>query len=90
MLDVNNNLADIMKHLHLCIIASVDMPLSRDRLERLESDMMERLMTLEQYCKWVREGSVVNILRKSINSSGALFSNSRNSTGFLRGNFHNL
>ena len=32
----------------------------------------------------------VNILRKSINFSGLLFSNSRNSTGFLRRNFHNF
>ena len=32
--------------------------------------------------------SGVNILRKRINFSGSLFSNIRNSTGFLRGNFH--
>ena len=32
--------------------------------------------------------SGVNILQKCLNFSGALFSNIRKSTGFLRGNFH--
>ena len=42
---------ELMKHFKLSIIASVepDMPWSGDRLDKLESDMMERLMTMEQY-----------------------------------------
>ena len=50
-INVQNNLDDIMQHFNLSIIASVepDMPWSRDRLDKLESDMMERLMTMEQH-----------------------------------------
>ena len=50
-LSVQNNMEELMKHFKLSIIASVepDMPWSGDRLDKLESDMMERLMTMEQY-----------------------------------------
>ena len=41
---------------------------------------------MNQNPRWKKAG--VNILQKCINFSGALFSNIRNSTGFLRGNFH--
>ena len=48
-IDVNKNVDDIMKHFDLTIIASVEpgMPWSRERLDNLEADMMERLMTME-------------------------------------------
>ena len=40
-----------MQHFNLTIIASVesDMPWSRDRLDTLEADIMERMMTMESY-----------------------------------------
>ena len=43
-----------MKHFELNIIASVepDMPWSRNRLDILESDMMERLMTNDHGAAW--------------------------------------
>ena len=49
--DVNNNLDNIMQYFNLTVIASVEpnMPWSRDRLDTLESDMMERLMTMDAY-----------------------------------------
>ena len=49
--DVQKNVDDIMKYFNLTVIASVEpnMPWSRDRLDNLESDMMERLMTMESY-----------------------------------------
>ena len=53
--DLNLNLAQdlesIMKYFNVTIIGSVepDMPWSRSRLDRLESDMMERLMTMEAH-----------------------------------------
>ena len=42
---------DIMQHFNLTIIASLepDMPWSRDRLDTLKADMMERMMTMESY-----------------------------------------
>ena len=50
-IDVQKNLDDIMQYFNLTVIASVepDMPWSRSRLDKLESDMMERLMTMESY-----------------------------------------
>ena len=50
-IDVQRNLDDIMQYFNLTIIASVepDMPWSRSRLDKLESDMMERLMTMESH-----------------------------------------
>ena len=50
-IDVNKNIDQIMKHFSLTIIASVepDMPWSRDRLDKLESGLMERLMTMESH-----------------------------------------
>ena len=52
-LDINldTNMEDIMQHFNLTIIASLepDMPWSRDRLDTLEADMMERMMTMERY-----------------------------------------
>ena len=49
--DVNNNLDNIMQYFNLTVIASVEpnMPWSRDRLDTLESDLMERLMTMDAY-----------------------------------------
>ena len=49
--DLHTHLDDIMKHFSLTVIASVEpnMPWSRDRLDTLESDMMERLMTMDSY-----------------------------------------
>ena len=49
--DVQKNVDDIMKYFNLTVIASVEpnMPWSRDRLDTLESDMMERLMTMDAY-----------------------------------------
>ena len=40
-----------MQYFNLTVIAIVEpnMPLSRDRLDTLESDMMERLMTMDAY-----------------------------------------
>ena len=40
-----------MKHFDLTVIASVEpgMPWSRERLDSLEADMMERLMTMEYH-----------------------------------------
>ena len=48
MLDVRN-IDEIMKHFRLTIIFSVeqDIPWSRATLDKLESDMMERLITTE-------------------------------------------
>ena len=50
-IDVNKNVDEIMKNFSLTIIASVepDMPWSSARLDKLESDMMERLMTMESH-----------------------------------------
>ena len=50
-INLDTKMEDIMQHFNLTIIASVepDMPWSRDRLDTLESDMMERMMTMESY-----------------------------------------
>ena len=50
-INMDTHMEDIMKHFNLTIIASVepDMPWSGARLDNLESDMMERMMTMENY-----------------------------------------
>ena len=50
-INLDTNMEDIMQYFNLTIIASVepDMPWSRDRLDTLEADMMERMMTMESY-----------------------------------------
>jgi hypothetical protein len=50
-INLDTNMEDIMQYFNITIIASVepDMPWSRDRLDALEADMMERMMTMENY-----------------------------------------
>ena len=50
-INLNTDMEEIMKHFNLTIIASVEpgMPWSAARLDSLESDMMERMMTMENY-----------------------------------------
>ena len=50
-LDIVKDLDVIMKHFQLTIIGSVEpnQPWTRSRLNRLESDMMERLMTMDNH-----------------------------------------
>ena len=50
-LDIEKDLDVIMKHFQLTIIGSVEpnQPWTRSRLNRLESDMMERLMTMDNH-----------------------------------------
>ena len=50
-LDLNTQLDKIMKHCQLTIVASVDpgLPNSKERLDRLEADIQNRLMTMERH-----------------------------------------
>ena len=50
-INLDTNIEDIMQYFNLTIIASVeaDKPWSRGRLDTLEADMMERMMTMENY-----------------------------------------
>ena len=50
-INLDTDMEGIMQHFNLTIIASVepDMLWSGARLDKLESDMMERLMTMENY-----------------------------------------
>ena len=50
-IDVSTNLDDIMKYCQLTIVASVnpDLPDCRTRLDRLEADIQNRMMTMEKH-----------------------------------------
>ena len=50
-LDLNTQLDEIMKHCQLTIVASVEpgLPGSKERLDRLEADIQNRLMTMERH-----------------------------------------
>ena len=50
-INLDTHMEEIMKYFNITIIASVepDMPWSRGRLDSLEADMMEKMMTMEAY-----------------------------------------
>ena len=50
-ISLETDMEEIMQHFKITIIASVEpgMPWSRTRLDILEADMMERMMTMENY-----------------------------------------
>jgi hypothetical protein len=50
-INLNTDMEDIMKHFNLTVIASVepDIPWSGARLDNLESEIIDRMMTMENY-----------------------------------------
>ena len=50
-LNLNTQMDEIMEHCTITIIASVepDQPWSKDRLDTLEADLQDRLMTYEKH-----------------------------------------